>query len=124
MKKVLTILMSMMLVMGISSPKVKAAMTTPSEEEIIQELKTHYVYHGKETTYTQDYTKKDAKTTYTLADIGQLSDETKNNALTYLNNYRYITGLPQVGYNSQLDQSTQAGVYLNYLSDSLSHTPA
>ncbi len=124
MKKVLTILMSMMLVMGISSPKVKAAMTTPSEEEIIHELKTHYVHHGKETTYTQDYTKKDAKTTYTLADIGQLSDETKNNALTYLNNYRYITGLPQVGYNSQLDQSTQAGVYLNYLSDSLSHMPA
>lgn len=55
---------------------------------------------------------------------GELKQEIKDDTLHVINTYRYMTGLSEVKENKDLSDKAQAGAYIGYLNDSISHFPA
>ena len=89
-----------------------------SKSDIIAQIKKNGAYPSDAVTYKKAY--KDKSPYYE----GALSDATLKKALATLNNVRYIAGL---NYNVTLDSTytaqCQAGAYVDYLIDDLSHYP-
>ena len=89
-----------------------------SKSDIIAQIKKNGAYPSDAVTYKKAYK---TKSPYYE---GALSDATLKKALATLNNVRYIAGL---NYNVTLDSTytaqCQAGAYVNYLIDDLTHDP-
>ena len=89
-----------------------------SKSDIIAQIKKNGAYPSDAVTYKKAYK---TKSPYYE---GALSDATLKKALATLNNVRYIAGL---NYNVTLDSTytaqCQAGAYVDYLIDDLSHYP-
>ena len=89
-----------------------------SKSDIIAQIKKNGAYPSDAVTYKKAYK---TKSPYYE---GALSDATLKKALAILNNVRYIAGL---NYNVTLDSTytaqCQAGAYVNYLIDDLTHDP-
>ena len=89
-----------------------------SKSDIIAQIKKNGAYPSDSVTYKKAYK---TKSPYYE---GALSDATLKKALATLNNVRYIAGL---NYNVTLDSTytaqCQAGAYVNYLIDDLTHDP-
>ena len=103
----------------------------PSQEQISSYINNSGAEIYKEDTFAKEPTKMDTVPTTAdspsvgLSDIGQLSDETQQNALAVLNNIRYIAGLDKVALSTDasLNQDIQAGMYINYLNAEIEHRP-
>ncbi len=89
-----------------------------SKSDIIAQIKKNGAYPSDAVTYKKAYK---TKSPYYE---GALSDATLKKALATLNNVRYIAGL---NYNVTLDSTytaqCQAGAYVDYLIDDLTHDP-
>ena len=89
-----------------------------SKSDIIAQIKKNGTYPSDAVTYKKAYK---TKSPYYE---GALSDATLKKALATLNNVRYIAGL---NYNVTLDSTytaqCQAGAYVDYLIDDLTHDP-
>ena len=104
---------------------------TPSQEEISSYINDSGAVIYQKDTFAKETTKMDTLPTTAdspsvdLSDIGKLSDETQKNALAVLNNIRYIAGLDEAGLSTDesLNQDIQAGTYVNYLNQKISHYP-
>lgn len=55
---------------------------------------------------------------------GELKQEVKDDTLHLINTYRYMAGLNEVKENKDLSDKAQAGAYIGYLNDGISHFPA
>ena len=104
----------------------------PSQEQVSSYINNSGAEIYKKDTFAKEPTKMDTvpvtkdSPSVGLSDIGQLSDETQQNALTVLNNIRYIAGLDKVALSTDasLNQDVQAGMYINYLNAEIEHRPA
>ena len=89
-----------------------------SKSDIIAQIKKNGAYPSDAVTYKKAYK---TKSPYYE---GALSDSTLKKALATLNNMRYIAGL---NYNVTLDSTytaqCQAGAYVNYINNEMSHDP-
>ena len=96
----------------------------PTQEEIVNYLNDHDVDQNYTDTYSSAFTPREDKSSYDVADTGELTEESQKKALKYLNAARYIAGVdPTVTLNSEYEHLAQCSAYLCYLRQELNHKP-